>query len=88
MNLSKTGMIADLMWYEIINHAKNIELVDFIVMASHGPGIISFNENNYDIDKACLSSAKTNNHFSFAKKGFLFLLLHVINFQTSAIFGH
>lgn len=41
MILSKTGVIADLMWYEIKNHAKNIELGDFIVMPNHMHGIIT-----------------------------------------------
>ena len=43
MNLSKTGVIADLMWYEIKNHAKDIELGEFIVMPNHVHGIITLN---------------------------------------------
>lgn len=34
------------MWYEIKNHAKNIELGDFIVMPNHVHGIITLNEQN------------------------------------------
>ena len=43
MNLSKTGVIADLMWYEIKNHAKDVELDEFIVMPNHVHGIITLN---------------------------------------------
>jgi REP element-mobilizing transposase RayT len=44
MILSQIGVIADIMWYEIKNHAKNIELGDFIVMPNHVHGIITLNE--------------------------------------------
>ena len=46
MILSKTGVIADLMWYEIKNHTTNVELGDFIVMPNHVHGIITLNEQN------------------------------------------
>ncbi len=46
MILSKIGVIADIMWYEIKNHAKNIELGDFIVMPNHVHGIITLDEQN------------------------------------------
>jgi hypothetical protein len=32
MNLSRIGIIADILWYEIKNHAQNIELDEFTVM--------------------------------------------------------
>lgn len=46
MNLSKIGVIADILWYEIKNHAKNIELGDFVVMPNHIHGIIVLNGNH------------------------------------------
>lgn len=46
MNLSKVGVIADVLWYEIKNHAKNIELGEFVVMPNHIHGIIVLNEND------------------------------------------
>jgi putative transposase len=46
MNLSGVGIIADLLWYEIKNHAKNIELGEFVVMPNHIHGIISLNGND------------------------------------------
>ena len=45
MKLSNMGVIADLMWYEIKNHAKNIELGEFIVMPNHVHGILILNGN-------------------------------------------
>jgi REP element-mobilizing transposase RayT len=43
MNLSQVGVIADLMWYEIKNHAKNIELGEFVIMPNHIHGILILN---------------------------------------------
>lgn len=38
--ISNTGVIADLMWHEIKNHTKNIELGEFVVMPNHIHGIL------------------------------------------------
>tara|TARA_R110002049_G_scaffold194392_2_gene363277 strand:+ start:5562 stop:5876 length:315 start_codon:yes stop_codon:yes gene_type:complete len=46
MNLSGTGVIADLLWHEIKNHAKNIELGEFIVMSNYIHGILILDDNN------------------------------------------
>jgi REP element-mobilizing transposase RayT len=40
MQLSKMGIIADIIWFEKKNCAKNIELGQFIVMPNHIHGII------------------------------------------------
>lgn len=48
MKLSQIGVIADLCWCEIKNHAKNIELEEFIIMPNHMHGIITINGNNED----------------------------------------
>ena len=40
MQLSKMGIITDIIWHEIKNHAKHIELGQFIVMPNHIHGII------------------------------------------------
>ncbi len=45
MQLSPIGVIADILWYEIKNHAKNIELGEFIVMPNHIHGILILNGN-------------------------------------------
>ena len=50
MNLSGIGVIADIMWYEIKNHAKNIELGEFVVMPNHVHGIIVLNGNDAHVE--------------------------------------
>ena len=49
MHLSGVGIIADILWYEIKNHAKNIELGEFVVMPNHIHGIIVLNRNETNI---------------------------------------
>ncbi len=46
MQLSPVGVIADVLWHEIKNHAKNMELGAFIVMPNHIHGILILNGNN------------------------------------------
>jgi putative transposase len=46
MQLSPVGVIADILWYEIKNHAKNVQLDEFVVMPNHIHGIIILNGNN------------------------------------------
>ena len=41
MQLSNTGVIAYVLWWEIKNHAKNVELGEFVVMPNHIHGIIT-----------------------------------------------
>lgn len=45
MLLSPLGVIANILWYEIKNHAKHIELDDFVVMPNHIHGILILSEN-------------------------------------------
>ena len=40
MVLSRLGVIADVLWHEIPNHAKYVELGDFVVMPNHIHGIL------------------------------------------------
>lgn len=35
MQLSHVGIIANILWYEIKNHAKNVDLGEFMVMPKH-----------------------------------------------------
>jgi REP element-mobilizing transposase RayT len=42
IQLSPLGIIADVLWHEIKNHAKNIDLGEFTVMPNHIHGIIMF----------------------------------------------
>ena len=48
MQLSTVGVIADILWYEIKNHAKNVELGEFVVMPNHIHGILILNEKGND----------------------------------------
>lgn len=43
MHLSHVGVIADILWYEIPHHAKNVELGVFVVMPNHIHGILILN---------------------------------------------
>ena len=44
MVLFHVGVIADILWYEIKNHAKNVELDAFVVMPNHIHGILILND--------------------------------------------
>jgi REP element-mobilizing transposase RayT len=44
MKLSGIGIIADILWYEIKNHAKNVDLGAFVIMPNHIHGILILNE--------------------------------------------
>jgi putative transposase len=44
MALSNVGVVANLMWFEIKNHAKSIELGEFIVTPNHIHGILIIND--------------------------------------------
>ena len=49
MNLSKTGIIADVLWYEIANRLPNISLGEFVIMPNHIHGILNLN-NDFCVD--------------------------------------
>jgi len=48
MILSPTGILADVFWHEIKNHAKFVELNEFVVMPNHIHGILILNNPNND----------------------------------------
>lgn len=50
MRLSPVGVIAYVMWQEIKNHAKNIELGDFVVMPNHIHGILIMDKPDGDFE--------------------------------------
>ena len=49
IQLSKIGVIADILWHEIKNHAPNVELGEFTVMPNHIHGILVLNNNGADM---------------------------------------
>jgi putative transposase len=50
MQLSNVGVIADLLWHEIKNHAKNVNLGQFVVMPNHIHGILVLTGDGDDGD--------------------------------------
>jgi putative transposase len=50
MVLSNVGIIADILWYEIKNHSKNIELGQFVVMPNHVHGVLIICGNDIESD--------------------------------------
>jgi putative transposase len=53
MKLSEAGVIADICWHEIKNHAKNVGLGEYVVMHSmpnHVHGIVVLNGDANDND--------------------------------------
>ena len=48
MNLSHLGLLADVLWHEIKNHAKNITLETFVVMPNHIHGILVLDGDEKD----------------------------------------
>ncbi len=52
MVLSPTGIIADILWNEIPNHAKHVELGDFVVMPNHIHGILILDKPNVETGHA------------------------------------
>src|SRR5690554_7542888 len=40
MQVSPVGAIAHVLWYEIKNHSKNVELGEFVVMPNHVHGVL------------------------------------------------
>ncbi len=61
MMLSHVGILADVLWYEIKNHGKNVELAEFVVMPNHIHGILILdNLHHLGRDKAYLVSTTNN----------------------------
>ena len=60
MQLSHVGVIADLCWYEIKNHAKNVELGEFVVMPNHVHGILILNGGGAENDVGKMQNEKTH----------------------------
>ena len=67
MQLSNIGILADIFWYEIKNHSKNMVLHQFVVMPNHIHGILEIVKNIDDVgndvgcrDVACNVSTMDN----------------------------
>ena len=60
MKLSNIGVLADVVWYEIPNHANNVELGPFVVMPNHIHGVIILHGNNSVSKKNDQKESKTD----------------------------
>ncbi len=49
IQLSSVGIIANILWYETINHFNNVALDEFVVMPNHIHGILILNNDKNDI---------------------------------------
>ena len=47
MCFSPEGAVADALWHEIKNHAKNVELGSYVIIPNHVHGIITLNDNKH-----------------------------------------
>jgi len=48
MQLSHIGIIADMMWHEMMNHSQHIELGQFVVMPNHIHGVLIITHNDIE----------------------------------------
>lgn len=49
VHLSQVGVIADILWHEIPNHASFVKLGDFVVMPNHIHGILILDKPDNDL---------------------------------------
>lgn len=73
MNLSPTGTIADILWYEIQHHAQFVELGDFVVMPNHIHGILILDKPDGENATANNNNNKRPTINPLAKNGFKIL---------------
>lgn len=56
MVLSNIGVLADAFWYEINNHAQNVELGEFVVMPNHVHGVLILSGNDITTSMMTITS--------------------------------
>lgn len=65
MILSNIGVLADVFWYEIKNHTKNVQLGEFVVMPNHIHGILILdNDDLIDVETLHAPSLQKNEQMS------------------------
>ena len=55
MHLSQLGILADVFWHEIKNHAKDLELGEFVVMPDHVHGILILKDSDSPVGSGQLT---------------------------------
>ena len=68
MFLNENGTIADKCWLEIVEHFKNVELGEFVIMPNHVHGIIIINDD-VETGHALSLQSKSPIHFRFRNQG-------------------
>jgi hypothetical protein len=63
MVLSPVGIIADVLWHEIKNHAKNMTLGQFVVMPNHIHGILILDGNGGNVGENDNINVETRHAF-------------------------
>lgn len=61
MELSHVGIVAYIVWYEIVNHTLNVELGAFVAMPNHIHGILILNGNDFDTDPNATNYVRRHN---------------------------
>ncbi len=61
MKLSDVGVIADLIWFEIKNRSKHIELGEYVVMPNHIHGILILNNPDSVFNDDTMDSSDSSN---------------------------
>lgn len=63
MHLSGVGVLADVLWHEIIHHTKNVALGEFVVMPNHVHGILILTESEPHLhENTVATSLRDTNH--------------------------
>ncbi len=68
MYLSNTGVVADILWQDIINHSKNIDLGSYVIMPNHVHGILIL-KNNEEFVNVDPSDNRTPGERRFQNQG-------------------
>ncbi len=62
LEISQIGSIADILWHEIPNHSKNVELGAFVVMPNHIHGILILTNTVETLHATSLQSGNSNSN--------------------------
>ena len=89
MELFSLGCIANILWYEIKNHAKNIEIAEFVIMPNHVHGILVLDNGSSNVETrhAMSLQSQTIGQQRFQNQG-KNTILSIIGSYKSAVSKH